>query len=53
MYAMQPADKVYKILKKYKADYIILEDSICLSSKKPNFCSLKELIDIENKHVTY
>lgn len=51
IYAQQPADYVYKILKKYKADYIILEDSICLSQPKPNFCSLKELLDIDNKHV--
>ena len=47
---MQSPSKVYAILKKYKTDYIILEDSICLTFKENN-CGLVQLLDINNKHI--
>ena len=38
-------------LKKYQTDFLILEDSICLSPSRDNQCSLKEILDIVNGHV--
>ncbi len=52
MYAMKSAIYVYLTLKKYKADYIILEDSICMTFRENN-CGLVQLLDIDNKHVSY
>lgn len=51
IYALQPAKLVYNILRKYKADYMIIENSICYTGPKLNFCSTKELLDIDNKHL--
>ena len=53
MYALRAPEEVYKILKTYQTDYIILEDSICLMPSKPNYCSLKEILDISNNHVSF
>jgi hypothetical protein len=50
MYALRRPDEVYSQVKEYKADYIILEDSICLTYK-PDMCGLVQLLDIDNKHV--
>ena len=47
---MQSPYKVYSLLKKYKTDYIILEDSICLTSKENN-CGLVQILDLNNNHV--
>lgn len=52
MYAMQSAEEVYETLKKYKTDFIILEDSICLT-QKDNYCGLTQILDVDNKHVSY
>ena len=53
MYAVQSPEVVFSILKKYEADYLILEESICLSPPKANNCSLKEILDIDNGHVRF
>ena len=51
IYSLKSPDLVYDILKKYKADYVILEDSICFHPKTPVKCRLNEIIDLDNKHV--
>ncbi|KRX48887.1 putative C-mannosyltransferase DPY19L3, partial [Trichinella murrelli] len=48
IYARRSAEDVYNILKKYKTNYIILEDSICRA--KRSGCTIPELIDLENGH---
>ena len=49
IYAMQSPSKVYSLLKKYKTDYIIIEDSICMVYKK-DYCGLVQILDLNNKH---
>ena len=49
MYAKTEPQEMYKILKKYDASYMILEDSICLS---PRPCSTPYLLDLANGHVS-
>lgn len=53
MYARKTPNYVYNKIKKYNVDYIIVEDSICLGKDKPNYCSLKEILDIGNRHVNF
>ncbi len=50
MYALRQPKDVYSLLKEYKTNYIILEDSICVTFK-PDMCGLVQLLDIDNKHV--
>jgi hypothetical protein len=52
MYAIRRPNEVYSILKQYNTDYIVLEDSICLMYKQ-DMCGLVQLLDIDNKHVTW
>ncbi|ESO87300.1 hypothetical protein LOTGIDRAFT_107140 [Lottia gigantea] len=47
MYGKREPVEVYTILKKYQTDYIILEDSICLSYKTDS-CSTPDIIDLNN-----
>ena len=49
MYAKISPAEVHSILTKYKATYIILEDSICLAHR--NRCSLPDIMDLTNGHV--
>ena len=51
MYAKTSPREVHAILRKYKADYIILEDSICLAHRER--CSLPDIMDLTNGHVTF
>ena len=50
IYAKQSAQHVHTVLKKYKANYIILEDSICLQVS-PDGCGLTNILD--NSLVSY
>lgn len=52
MYAKQSPSKVFSLLKKYKTDYIILEDSICMVHKENN-CGLVQVMDLNNKLVSF
>lgn len=47
MYARQSAQQVHAILKKHRASYIILEDSICLQPPSPDGCGLTNILDSE------
>ena len=46
-YAKRKPEDVYELLMKYKTDYIILEDSICLAPSRGG-CRLPDLLDIDN-----
>jgi hypothetical protein len=50
MYAHRPVNQVIDILHKYKTEYIILENNVCYTDNL-NYCSLIEIMDINNKHV--
>ena len=52
IYALREPDFVYDILKHYNANYVIIENSLCYSLNKPNNCSLKEILDKDNQHVS-
>jgi hypothetical protein len=47
IYAFRPVIQVYEVLKKYGADYVIIENSACYSLNRPGNCSLKEVIDMD------
>ncbi|KAL5009746.1 hypothetical protein ScPMuIL_012051, partial [Solemya velum] len=47
MYGKRTPEDVYQIMKRYKADFIILEDSICLAPSRGG-CRLPDLIDVDN-----
>ena len=49
MYAKVSPKEVHSILRKYNANYIILEDSICLAHRER--CSLPDIMDLTNGHV--
>lgn len=50
-YAKREPVDVHQILKKYKTDYIILEDSICLAPSRGG-CRLPDLLDVDNGMVS-
>lgn len=50
IYARQPPEEVYKILRQHGTDYIILENSICLSQQDLG-CRLVDLLDLDNGHM--
>ena len=47
MYARRSPEDVYQLLSSFGTTYIILEDSICLASPKPNNpnCRLTDIMD--------
>ncbi|NXI44249.1 D19L1 mannosyltransferase, partial [Galbula dea] len=47
MYSRKPAEEVKRELIKLRVDYYILEDSLCISRKKPG-CSMPEVWDVED-----
>ena len=49
MYAKVSPRIVHQILKKYRANYVILEDGNCLSHRER--CSLPDIMDLTNGHV--
>ena len=46
-YAKREPVDVHQIMKQYKTDYIILEDSICLAPTRGG-CRLPDLLDVDN-----
>ena len=51
MYAKTSPSKVHDLLVKYKANFLILEDSICLAHRER--CGLPDIMDLTNGHVGY
>ncbi|XP_028919193.1 probable C-mannosyltransferase DPY19L4 isoform X2 [Ornithorhynchus anatinus] len=51
IYSKRSAEDVYKILTSYKANYLIVEDSICNEVGTMRGCRVKDLLDIANGHV--
>ncbi len=51
VYAKLAPSEVHEILVRYNSSYIILEDSICLSSLANGRCNLPTTMDIANGHV--
>ena len=49
MYAKTSPSQVYDLLVKYRANFIILEDSICLAHRER--CGLPDIMDLTNGHV--
>ena len=50
MYAKTAPQEVHAILTKYKANYVVLEDSICLAHRER--CGLPDIMDLANGHVS-
>ncbi|XP_068093773.1 probable C-mannosyltransferase DPY19L4 isoform X2 [Hyperolius riggenbachi] len=51
IYSMRSAEDIYKILTSYKANYVVIEDSICNEVAGMKGCRVKDLLDIANDHV--
>ncbi|XP_075438819.1 putative C-mannosyltransferase DPY19L4 isoform X2 [Ascaphus truei] len=51
IYGMRSAEDIYKILSSYKANYVIIEDSICNEVGGVRGCRVKDLLDVANDHV--
>ncbi|KAM9308428.1 putative C-mannosyltransferase DPY19L4 [Gastrophryne carolinensis] len=51
IYSMRSAEDIYKILTSYKANYVVIEDSICNDVAGMKGCRVKDLLDIANDHV--
>lgn len=50
IYGRKPPAEVYSILKYYRTNYIILEDSICLSASREG-CRTPDLVDVANGEI--
>uniref|UniRef100_H3AWE0 Dpy-19 like 4 n=1 Tax=Latimeria chalumnae TaxID=7897 RepID=H3AWE0_LATCH len=53
IYAMRSAEDIYKILTSYKANYVIIEETICNDMGTVRGCRVKDLLDVANGHVVY
>ncbi|XP_040045515.2 putative C-mannosyltransferase DPY19L4 [Gasterosteus aculeatus] len=53
VYSMRSAEDIYKILTSQKANYVIIEESICNELSPNKGCRIKDLLDIANAHVVY
>ncbi|KAM6904289.1 putative C-mannosyltransferase DPY19L4 [Lycodopsis pacificus] len=53
VYSMRSAEDIYKILTSQKANYVIIEESICNELSLNKGCRIKDLLDIANGHVVY
>ncbi|XP_059848967.1 probable C-mannosyltransferase DPY19L3 isoform X2 [Hypanus sabinus] len=51
IYSKHSPEEVYRILRLYGTNYIVLEDSICYERRHRRGCRLRDLIDIANGHV--
>lgn len=49
---MRSAEDIYKILTSQKANYVIIEESICNELSPNKGCRIKDLLDIANAHVS-
>lgn len=53
VYGMRSAEDIYKILTSQKANYVIIEESICNELRFNKGCRTKDLLDISNEHVSF
>ncbi|XP_021263962.1 probable C-mannosyltransferase DPY19L3 isoform X2 [Numida meleagris] len=51
IYAKRSPEDVYRILRSFSTDYVILEDSICYERRHSRGCRLRDLLDIANGHI--
>uniref|UniRef100_A0A8B9B962 Dpy-19 like C-mannosyltransferase 3 n=1 Tax=Anser brachyrhynchus TaxID=132585 RepID=A0A8B9B962_9AVES len=51
IYAKRSPEDVYRILRSFGTDYVILEDSICYERRHSRGCRLRDLLDIANGHI--
>ncbi|XP_057683120.1 probable C-mannosyltransferase DPY19L4 isoform X2 [Corythoichthys intestinalis] len=51
VYSMRSAEEVYKILTSRKANYVIVEESLCNELTPDRGCRIKDLLDVANGHV--
>ncbi|XP_049606479.1 probable C-mannosyltransferase DPY19L4 isoform X1 [Syngnathus scovelli] len=51
VYSMRSAEEVYKILTSRKANYVIVEESLCNDFTLDQGCRIKDLLDAANGHV--
>ncbi|XP_077447334.1 putative C-mannosyltransferase DPY19L4 [Stigmatopora argus] len=51
VYSMRSAEEVYKILTSRKANYVIVEESLCNELTPERGCRIKDLLDVANGHV--
>ncbi|XP_041268469.1 probable C-mannosyltransferase DPY19L4 isoform X1 [Onychostruthus taczanowskii] len=51
IYSKRSAEDIYKILTSYKANFLVIEDSICNEVGPVRGCRVKDLLDIANGHV--
>uniref|UniRef100_A0A3Q2XIZ9 Dpy-19 like 4 n=1 Tax=Hippocampus comes TaxID=109280 RepID=A0A3Q2XIZ9_HIPCM len=52
VYSMRSAEEVYKILTSRKANYVIVEESLCNNFNLDQGCRIKDLLDVANGHVS-
>ncbi|XP_077362225.1 putative C-mannosyltransferase DPY19L4 isoform X1 [Festucalex cinctus] len=53
IYSMRSAEEVYKILTSRKANYMIVEESLCNDFTPDRGCRIKDLLDVANGHVVH
>ncbi|KFW11810.1 PREDICTED: probable C-mannosyltransferase DPY19L3 [Fulmarus glacialis] len=51
IYAKRSPEDVYRILRSFGTDYVILEDSICYERRHNRGCRLRDLLDVANGHI--
>ncbi|XP_065589262.1 protein C-mannosyl-transferase DPY19L3 [Cyrtonyx montezumae] len=51
IYAKRSPEDVYRILRSFSTDYVILEDSICYERRHSRGCRLRDLLDVANGHI--
>ncbi|XP_025072468.1 probable C-mannosyltransferase DPY19L3 isoform X2 [Alligator sinensis] len=51
IYAKRSPEEVYRTLRSFGTDYVILEDSICYERRHSRGCRLRDLLDIANGHI--
>ncbi|XP_035749758.1 probable C-mannosyltransferase DPY19L4 isoform X4 [Egretta garzetta] len=51
IYSKRSAEDIYKILTSYKANFLVIEDSICNEVGPVRGCRVKDLLDVANGHV--
>ncbi|XP_074769130.1 protein C-mannosyl-transferase DPY19L3 isoform X3 [Athene noctua] len=51
IYAKRSPEDVYRILRSFGTEYVILEDSICYERRHSRGCRLRDLLDIANGHI--
>nr|XP_056718346.1 probable C-mannosyltransferase DPY19L3 [Euleptes europaea] len=50
VYAKRSPEEVYRILRSFGTDFVILEDSMCYGRRHSRGCRLRDLLDVANGH---